>query len=379
MMGTSGPATWARIGVALATWGCVACSGDGGTDSSTGGAASTGGSPGAGGDATGGVDSSGGNASGGNANGGNASGGQPSEPFSVQDGQCIPNTVPGPEPIYENVDTFAHIDAIATHGDELIFVESYDFNDPPPRIAKLDATGSVSTLLDAGAVDLAVYGDSLYVVDAEGLKTLDLTNAAAELEPQTLVTGIMAFNDTQVVYATETEVFAITIGQTDDLSGAVLLGPLGDVMRQPTVSGEALYYHDVDNVLALNLDGSGATQVTPTDEFRYIWFMAVDATHAYFDDSPLRSVPLTGGEPAALGVPGPDGFGRFAGFVDLAPSGDVVYWADDNESWGFTAKDGMSCAILGTHKGFAEGAVAVSTSYVYARGDADLYRLPRVD
>ena len=91
------------------------------------------------------------------------------------------------------------------------------------------------------------------------------------------------------------------------------------------------------------------------------------------------SIPLTGGEPTILGTAGPDGFGSDAQFNDMVPSVSVVYWADDTESWGWTAKDGMSCAIMGQHNGFFGGAVAVSESYLYARGDAELYRVERVD
>jgi hypothetical protein len=380
MTGTSGLLGWVGTSVLLIAW-CVGCGGDSpsDTDAAAGGTTGTGGgaTEGTGSAATGGGPTGGAGGSG--SGGGDGSGGQASEPFSLEYGRCSPNPVPGPEPIYENTDTFAHIEAIVTHGDDLIFVESYDFNDPPPRIAKLDAGGSVSTVLDAGALDLAVYGDSLYLVDGEGLKTLDLTNPTAELEPQTLVSGILAFDDMNVVFSTETEVFSVAIGLGDDMSSAVNLGALGDVVRQPTISGGVLYYHDVDDVLALSLDGSGSTQVTPTDEFRYIWFMALGATHAYFDDNPLKAIPLTGGEPTVLGTAGPDGFGQDAGFTDLAPSGSFVYWADDNESWGWTAADGMSCAILGQHKGFFGGAVAVSTTYVYARGDAELYRVPGIE
>jgi hypothetical protein len=286
----------------------------------------------------------------------------------------------GPEPIYEIDSTFGHVGSMTARGDTLYFAESADFDDIPPRLAKLEGAGPPTTVVEgARASQLRIFGDKLYYVDTDELKSLDLAAAAATPVVLNSVAGIVAYDEQNVVYKDETSFYAIAVGAQDSTSAVTLHAAEG--IYSQALAGDTLYLSSREVVYRVGLDGTGAMEVVPYDHFAFIGLIASDGTSLYFDDSDLlKVVPVGGGEARAFGVAGPDAlFDDTAAFSRLFPSNGVIYWADDGESYGWTAVDGSRCGILGSHDGFFEGGGALADSYFYASGEATIYRAPRVD
>lgn len=300
--------------------------------------------------------------------------------FTVDAGVCRANAMPGPEPIYEVDSTFGYMGSMAAHGDTLYFAESADFDDIPPRIAKLDGAGPPTTLVEgARASQLHVFGDTLYYVDSDTdeLKSVDLATDNAAPTVLNTAPGIVLYDEEHVVYKDETNIYAVDVG-APDLSGAVTLYPAEDISSY-AIAGDTLYLSSSEGVYRVGLDGTGAMDVVPDDSFNSIHLIASDGTTLYFDNfNVLGAVPVTGAEPLSIGLAGPGLFDT-AGFYWLHPAGNVIYWADDAESYGWTAVDGMSCGILGTHDGFERGGGALADNYFYASGQATIYRVDRPD
>jgi hypothetical protein len=132
-------------------------------------------------------------------------------------------------------------------------------------------------------------------------------------------------------------------------------------------------------VFRVGLDGTGAATVVPDDGFALINMVASDGTSVFFDDDDtLKVVPAAGGTPRAFGRAGPGSLFSSATFARLLPAGDRIYWADDGSSYGWTALDGMSCGILGTHDAFFSGGATLADNYLFASGEATVYRVNRV-
>jgi hypothetical protein len=364
---------WLGIVLVTALTGCGDDSKAGGTanggaagSQSPGGAAATAGASGAGGSGAG--------------IGGSVTGGAPAVvPFVVENGICTPHAIPGPMPLYKIDSTFGHVGPMSARGDTLYFGESADFDDIPPRIAKLEGEGPPTTLVaGAHAFQLRIIADKLYYVDAEGLKSVDVATAGSA--PMTLnkVTNIVAYDDKHVVYKDETNYYAVAVG-APDLTGAVTLRAIADIYSV-ALAGDTLYLSSRDGVYRVGLDGTGAANVVPDDDFAFINMVQSDGTSVFFDDDDTLSVvPVAGGTPRAFGRAGPDSlFFDTAAFSRLLPAGDRIYWADDGSSYGWTALDGMSCGILGTHDGFFEGGATLSESYLFASGEATVYRVNRL-
>ena len=129
------------------------------------------------------------------------------------------------------------------------------------------------------------------------------------------------------------------------------------------------------------LDGTGAAEVVSDEDFGDIGLMASEGTSLYLDDDDqLQVVPVGGGNPRSFGLAGPDRiFSDTAEFTSLLPAGDIIYWADDGESYGWAAVDGSRCGILGTFNAMFEGSAALADSYLYARGEKTIYRVERVE
>ncbi|MES1183598.1 MAG: hypothetical protein ABUL60_07265 [Myxococcales bacterium] len=352
-----------------------------GDDGTPGGAAASGGA--AGSQSAGGTAGTGGSAGSGvgtSGTAGSATGGaQPAVPFVVEDGICRPNPIPGPKPLYEIDSVFGHVGPMAARGDTLYFGESADFDDIPPRIAKLEGDGPPTTFVAAAhAFQLRIIADKLYYVDAEGLKSVDL--AAATATPTTLnkVANIVTHDDKHVVYKDETNYYAVAVG-APDLTGAVTLRPIEGIYSV-ALAGDTLYLSSREGVSRVGVDGTGAANVVPDDSFAFINMVASDGTSVFFDDhDTLKVVPAAGGTARSFGRAGPDSlFFDTAAFSRLLPAGDRIYWADDGSSYGWTALDGMSCGILGTHDGFFEGGATLADNYLFASGEATVYRVDRV-
>ncbi len=355
------------------------CGGDddndnGATNNAMGGSTASGGAGGAG-SSTGG---SAGSSAGATAGGGSA-GMQSTEPFTVEDGVCKPAAVAGPEPIYEIDNVFGHIGSMATHGDTLYFAESADFDDIPPRIAKLEGDGPPTTVVDGHASNLRVFGDTLYYVESDVLKSVDLAGAsAAPVVLNTLTDmNVLEYDEQHVVYQDETNIYVVDVG-AEDLTAAVTLHA-ADSIYSTAIAADTLYLSSRDGVYRLALDGTGLADVVPDDSFAFIGLITSDGTSLYFDDGDmLKVVPVAGGEPLTIGVAGADSlFYDTAAFARLLPAGGVIYWADDGESYGWTAVDGTRCGILGTHDAFFAGGAALATSYLFASGEASIYRVAR--
>lgn len=350
-----------------------------GDDTKPGGGAANGGAAGSQSLGAAGTAGAGGSAGSGAGTGGAAIGGaQPVVPFVVENGICRPNPIPGPKALYEIDSTFGHVGPMATRGDTLYFGESADFDDIPPRIAKLEGDGPPTTVVEgAHAFQLRIIGDKLYYVDAEGLKSVDL--AAAGSAPTTLntVTNIVAHDDKRVVYKDETNYYAVAVG-APDLTGAVTLRAIAGIYSV-AIAGDTLFLSSRDGVYKVGLDGTGAANVVPDDDFAFINMVQSDGTSVFFDDDDtLNVVPAAGGTPRSFGRAGPDSlFFDTAAFSRLLPAGDRIYWADDGSSYGWTALDGMSCGILGTHDAFFEGGATLAENYLFASGDATVYRVDR--
>jgi hypothetical protein len=287
----------------------------------------------------------------------------------------------GPEPIYEVDSTFGHVGSMATHGDTLYFAESAEFDDVPARLAKLEGAGPPITVVEgARASQLRIFGNELYYVDidTDELKSLDLGSTAATPVVLNTVAGIVDYDEQHVVYKDEMNFHAIAVGAQDSTAAVTLHAAEG--IYSQSLAGDTLYLSSRDVVYRVGLDGTGATEVVPYDHFAFIGLIESDGTSLYFDDfNLLKIVPAGGGEPRAFGAAGPDPLGNTAGFSRLIPSGGLVYWADDGESYGWTAVDGSRCGILGTHDGIFAGDGALADSYFYASGEATIYRVPRVD
>ena len=312
--------------------------------------------------------------------GGGSAGSPNNDPFMVVNGVCRPRVIAGPEPIYEIDSIFGHVGSMAARGDTLYFAESADFDDIPPRLAKLDGAGPPTTVVEgARASQLRVFGDKLYYVDTDELKSLDLAAAAATPVVLNSVAGIVAYDEQHIVYKDETNFYAIAVGAQDSTS-AVMVHAVEGIYSQ-ALAGDTLYLSGRESVTRVGLDGTGAMDVVPYDHFAFIGLIASDGTSLYFDDSDLlKIVPVGGGEPRAFGVAGPDAlFDNTAAFSGLFPGGGIIYWADDGESYGWTAVDGSRCGILGTHDAIFAGGGALADSYFYASGEATIYRAPRAD
>lgn len=351
----------------------AASSGGSGGTSATGGA---GGAGGAFGGTGGGAGSSAGTAGGG-------TGGSPNDdPFTVVNGVCRPRAMAGPEPIYEIDSIFGHVGSMAARGDTLYFAESAEFDDIPPRLAKLDGAGPPTTVVEgARATQLRVFGDKLYYVDidTDELKSLDLTTTAATPVVLNTVAGVVDYDEQHVVYKDETNFYAIDVGVQDSTSAVTLHAAEG--IYSQALSGDTLYLSSREGVYRVGLDGTEAMDVVPDDHFAFIGLIESDGTSLYFDDSDLlKVVPVGGGEPRSFAVAGPDAlFDNGAAFSRLFPAGGLIYWADDGSSYGWTAVDGSRCGILGTHDGFFEGGGTLAASYFYASGEATIYRAARVE
>jgi hypothetical protein len=305
-------------------------------------------------------------------------GSQPREPFQVMGGVCYPTSMPGPDPIYEIDNVFGHVGAMAAKGDTLYFAESADFDDIPPRIAKLEGAGPPATVVaDVHASALRIFGDELYFTDADGLKSVDL---AAPGPPMLLnmIPSIVAYDDKHVIYEDETSFYAVAVGAAD-LTGAVTLRPAEGIYSL-ALSGETLYLSSRDGVYKVGLDGTGAADVVPDGDFAFIEMIATDGTNLFFDDQDtLKVVPVAGGEPRSFTVAGPDSlFFDTAAFSRILPAADLVYWADDGSSYGWAALDGSRCGVLGTHDGFFEGGATLGDTYLFASGEGTIYRVERV-
>jgi hypothetical protein len=354
------------------------CAGDEARDpaANAGGTTAGGGAGGAGG--TGGGAGSAGSSAGGAAGGGGSGGVEPAEPFTVENGVCHPTSIPGPEPVYEVDSTFGHVGSMVARGDTLYFAESADFNDIPPRIAQLGDAGAPTTLIaGARAAKLQVFGEKLYYVEGEALKSFDLVAAGAAPVVLNTVADILAYDDQHVVYKDATNIYAVAVG-APDLTGAVTLGS-AEPIASAVIGGDTLYLSNGDKVYRVGLDGTGAADVVPDDDFGLIGIIALDGTSLYFDDDDnLRVVPVSGGTARTIAVAGPDSlFYDTAAFASILPAGDVIYWADDGSTYGWTAVDGSRCGILGTHNGFFQSGGAVADGYIYASGEATIYRIER--
>lgn len=269
---------------------------------------------------------------------------------------------------------------MVTRGDTLYFAESADFDDVPPRIAQLDGDGPPTTLVaDARASKLQIFGTTLYYVEEDELKSVDLEGADAGAPVvRNSVPGILAYDAEHLVYKDETNIYAVAVG-APDLSEAVTLHAAASIVSV-TIGGGILYLSNGDGVSRVALDGTGAADVVAEDDFSDIGLLMTDATNLYLDDDDkLQVVPLSGGEPRTFGWAGPDGlFTDSAAFVRLMPAGDIIYWADDGESYGWHAVDGSRCGILGAHNGRFDGDAALGDSYLFARGEETIYRVERV-
>jgi hypothetical protein len=363
------------IAMMIALTGC----GDDAKSGGSGGAAGSAGSAGTGGNAGSGGAAGAAVVMGGSA--GSATGGMPpAVPFEVQNGICKPTSMPGPEPIYEIDSTFGHVGAMAAHGDTLYFAESADFDDIPPRIAKLEGDGPPTTFVEgARAIGLSVIGDKLYYAEADGLKSVDLAASGATPMILNMVENIVAHDDKHVVYKDETNYYAVAVG-APDLTGAVTLRAITGIYSL-AIAGDTLYLSSREGVYRVGLDGTGAADVVPDDDFAFIEMVASDGTNVFFDDQDvLKVVPVAGGTARSIGRAGPDSlFNNTAAFSSILSAGDRVYWADDGASYGWTALDGMSCGVLGTHDGIFEGGAALAESYLFASGEATIYRIDRVE
>jgi hypothetical protein len=344
--------------------GNTAASGGAGGSQSGGGTAGAGGSAGSG-------------AGTGGSAGSSTGGAQPALPFVVQDGICSPSSMPGPKPIYEIDSVFGHVGPIAARGDTLYFGESADFDDIPPRIAKLEGDGPPTTFVaGAHAFGLQIIGDKLYYVDAEGLKSVDLATAGSAPTTLNKIESIVTHDDKHVVYKDETNYYAVAVG-APDLTGAVTLRAIAGIYSV-ALAGDTLYLSSREGVYRVGLDGTGAANVVPDDNFAFINMVASDGTSVFFDDQDtLRVVAAGGGTPRSFGRAGPGSLFSSAAFARLLPAGDRIYWADDGSSYGWTALDGMSCGILGTHDAFFEGGAALAENYLFASGEATVYRVNR--
>ncbi len=277
--------------------------------------------------------------------------------------------------------TFGHVASMAAHGDTLYFAEYADFNDPPPRIAKLEEAGPPSTVVaGARASQLRMVGDTLYYLESGALKSIDVATANATPVVLNTVAGIVAFDERHVVYKDETNIYAVAAG-APDLTGAVTLYTDSASIYSATIAADTLYLSSRDGVYRVGLDGTGAADVVADDSFSFIGLIASDGTSLYFDDSDtLKVAPVAGGMPRSFGLAGPDSlFDNTAKFSKLYPAGAVIYWADDGSTYGWTALDGLSCGILGTHDAFFEGGGALADSYFYASGEKSIYRVKRVN
>jgi hypothetical protein len=286
----------------------------------------------------------------------------------------------GPEPIYEIDSTFGHVGAMAAHGDTLYFAESADFDDIPPRIAKLEGDGPPTTFVEgARASELRVIGDKLYYVQTDGLKAIDLAVPGAAPQSLNMVENIVTYDDKHVIYKDETSYYAVTVGASD-LAGAVTLRAIEGIYSV-AIAGESLYLSSREGVYRVGVDGTGAADVVPDDDFAFIEMIASDGTNVFFDDQDiLKVVPIAGGTVRPIGRAGPGPFvSRTAAFSSLLPAGDRIYWADDDGAYGWTALDGMSCGILGNHDGIFDGDAALAESYLFASGEATIYRVDRVE
>jgi len=265
-------------------------------------------------------------------------------------------------------------------GDTLYFAESADFDDIPPRIARLEAAGTPTTLVaGAHARQLRIFGATLYYLEDDTLKSVDLaTNGAAPVELNT-VANILAYDDQHVVYKDETNIYSVAVGAAD-LTGAVTLHAADSIVSVAIGNG-ILYLSNGDGVARVGLDGTGAAAVVPDDDFSDIGLMVSDGTSLYLDDDDqLQVVAVGGGSPRTFGLAGPDAlFDDTAEFANILPAGDIIYWADDGESYGWSALDGSRCGILGTHNGIFEGGAALTNSYLYAHGEETIYRVDRVE
>lgn len=304
----------------------------------------------------------------------------PLEPFVIQDGICKPLLQPEPETVYEGDSLFAHIGAIASWGDDVYFAEYADFNDIPPRIARLKPDNSVDTLLDGNAGRLKVIADTLYFADNEGLKSLDLKTAGATPQALMTVPNVVDYDLSTVLYRDEEYVAGIVAFGAETLDGVV---PLPEPMPAGlALFGDQVYYSDLDTVWKVGLDGQNPTALFPAGSSNYILAVGTDGNTVLFDNRDvLSSVPSAGGEVKKLGRAGDDRLfpNSTAAFEQYLFGRGVVYWVDDGSSFGWTALDGQSCGLFGGYSAFNPPAAHLTEREFIVGGDEGLYRIPRVD
>jgi hypothetical protein len=366
--------SWLSLVVLSVLAGCGDDSADSGTPAAGAAGMATAGQGGGSGGGAGGAGGAGGGAQAGAAG---AGGMKPFVPFTAEGGVCRPASIEGPAPIYEIDSTFGNIGSMATRGDTLYFAESASFDDVPPRIAQLEGVGAPTTLVEgARASNLRVFGDKLFYTEGNQLKSFDLSAGGAPTVLNT-VEGIMTYDAEHVIYKDATNIYVVAVG-APDLTGAVTLRPAASIYSQ-SLAADSLYLSSREGIYRVSLDGASTSEVVPDDSFAFIEMIATDGTSVFFDDGDmLKVVPVAGGEARSFGVAGPDSlFNNTASFAQLIPTADRIFWADDGSSYGWTALDGSKCGILGSHDGFFEGGAALSDSYLFASGEATIYRVPR--
>lgn len=301
------------------------------------------------------------------------------EPFVVEDGSCKPLFQPEPEAAYKADSVFGHIGSVTSWGDDIFFAEFANFDDIPPRIARLKPDNSVDTLLDGTVGLLKVFGDTLYFADAEGLKSLDLKTAGSTPQTLMVVPSVVDYDLSNVLYRNAEYAAGIIPFGAETLDGVVLLPEL--MPAGLALFGNQVYFSDRETVWRVGVDGQNPTALFPADSFNFTGALATDGNIVLFDNSDvLFSVPAAGGEVRKLGRAGEDSFpDRTAAFSQYFFGRDVVYWVDDASSFGWTALDGQRCGLLGKYRSFNPAAGHLSQSEFIAGGDNGLYRVPRVD
>jgi len=226
---------------------------------------------------------------------------------------------------------------------------------------------------------LQVFGDKLFYVEGNALKSIDLMAPGAAPVILNTVEGILAYDAEHVVYKDETSVYSLAVGAADATSAVTLRA--ADSIYGVAIAGNRVFLSSRAGVYSVGVDGTAPADVVPDDSFAFIEMVASDGTNVYFDDGDvLKIVPAAGGEPRSIGVSGPDLlFDNTASFAKIFPAGDIVHWVDDGETYGWTALDGTRCGILGTHDAFFSGGGTLAETYLYASGDATIYRAERAE
>jgi hypothetical protein len=303
----------------------------------------------------------------------------PPEPFVLEFDLCRPNFIEAPEPIHDPGHFNATISSVTGWGDEVFFAESASFDEIPPRIARVRPDGTVETLLDGAVTHLEVFGDTLYYIGAGAFSSLDLSTPGAAPQVVMEISGLVAHDETTVLYSDDNDaVWSAALG-AEDLSASVLL--LEERPWDVALLGDTVYFSDGETVHSIGVDGSGRTALFAADSFNFITSVGSDGATVFFSNQDvLTSVPAAGGEPMELGLAGRDSlFGDTAEFARLLPGRGVVYWVDDGSSFGWTALDGQSCGILGRFDSFFDADGYLTESELFVGGDSGLYRVPRVD